>query len=81
MALSKILKRFWNLALDSIEKDVPATKEMIKVRHKLVYDITQRLESFSLNTVISKFMEYNNKLIELSKNAACEQSIKRRLRQ
>ena len=42
---------------------------MIKVRHKLVYDITQRLESFSLNTVISKFMEYNNKLIELSKNA------------
>ncbi|MCI7626928.1 MAG: leucine--tRNA ligase, partial [Blautia glucerasea] len=67
--VSKFLKRFWNLALDSIEKDVPATKEMIKVRHKLVYDITQRLESFSLNTVISKFMEYNNKLIELSKNA------------
>ena len=67
--VSKFLKRFWNLALDSIEKDVPATKEMVKVRHKLVYDITQRLESFSLNTVISKFMEYNNKLIELSKNA------------
>ena len=67
--VSKFLKRFWNLALDSIEKDVPATKEMIKVRHKLVYDITQRLESFSLNAVISKFMEYNNKLIELSKNA------------
>ena len=27
----------------------------------------QRLESFSLNTVISGFMEYNNKLIELAK--------------
>ena len=39
--VSKFLKRFWNLVLDSKEKDVPATKEMIKVRHKLVYDITQ----------------------------------------
>ncbi len=40
---------------------------MIKLRHKLVYDVTTRLESFSLNTVISAFMEYNNKLIEIAK--------------
>ena len=40
---------------------------MIKLRHKMVYDITSRLESFSLNTVISGFMEYNNKFIELAK--------------
>ena len=33
----------------------------------MVYDITTRLESFSLNTVISGFMEYNNKFIELAK--------------
>ena len=33
----------------------------------MVYDITQRLESFSLNTVISGFMEYNNKLIDMAK--------------
>ena len=39
------------------------------MRHKLVYDITTRLESFSLNTVISGFMEYNNKLIESGKKA------------
>ena len=67
--VSRFLKRFWGLALDSIEKDVPATKEMIKIRHKMVYDITQRLESFSLNTVISGFMEYNNKLIDLAKKS------------
>ena len=53
--------------MDSIEKDVSATKEMVKIRHKLVYDITQRLENFSLNTVISGFMEYNNKLNEIAK--------------
>ena len=33
----------------------------------MVYDITTRLESFSLNTVISGFMEYNNKLIDIAK--------------
>ena len=63
----RFLKRFWTLAVDSIEKNVTATKEMVKIRHKLVYDITQRLESFSLNTVISGFMEYNNKLNDLAK--------------
>ncbi len=46
------------LLMDSKDKDIKATKEMIKVRHKLVYDITTRLESFSLNTVISAFMEH-----------------------
>ena len=63
----RFLNRFWKLAMDSKEAGVAETKEMIKLRHKLVYDITQRLESFSLNTVISGFMEYNNKLIELAK--------------
>ena len=43
------------------------TKEMEKLRHKMVYDITSRLESFSLNTVVSGFMEYTNKMIALAK--------------
>ena len=29
--------------------------------------LTTRLNSFSLNTVISGFMEYNNKLVDLAK--------------
>ena len=33
----------------------------------MVYDSTTRLESFSLNTVISGFMEYNNTFIDLAK--------------
>ena len=53
--------------MDNKDKDVEPTKEMLKIRHKLVYDIEQRFEQFSLNTVISGFMEYNNKLIELAK--------------
>ena len=65
--VNRFLKRLWNLLQDSKEQDVKATKEMIKLRHRMVYDITTRLESFSLNTVISGFMEYNNKFIEIAK--------------
>lgn len=63
----RFLNRFWNLVQDSAAANVKETKEMIKLRHKMIYDITTRLESFSLNTVISGFMEYNNKFIDLAK--------------
>ena len=65
--VSRFLNRFYNLVMDSKDKDVKASKEMIKLRHKLVYDIEYRFNQFSLNTVISGFMEYNNKLIELAR--------------
>ena len=63
----RFLNRVWNLVMDSKDADVKATKEMIKIRNKMVYDITTRLESFSLNTVVSGFMEYNNKLLDIAK--------------
>ena len=65
--VNRFLKRLWNLVMDSKDADVKATKDMIKERHRLVYDITTRLENFSLNTAISGFMEHNNKLIEIAK--------------
>ena len=65
--VNRFLKRLWNILMESKEKDVQPTKEMIKLRHRMVYDITTRLESFSLNTVISGFMEYNNKFMEIVK--------------
>ena len=39
----------------------------MRLRHKLVFDIEQRFNQFNLNTVISGFMEYNNKFMELAK--------------
>ena len=65
--VSRFLNRFYNLVMTSKDKDIKETKELVKLRHKLVYDIEQRFEQFSLNTVISGFMEYNNKFIELAK--------------
>ncbi len=63
----RFLKKVWNLLQDSKDSDVVPTKEMIKLRNKLAYDITTRLENFSLNTVISAFMENTNKLQEVAK--------------
>ena len=63
----RFLNKFWSLVMDNKDKTVEPTKEMIKLRHRMVHTITQRLESFNLNTVISGFMEYNNKMIEMAK--------------
>ena len=68
----RFINRFWNLVMDNKDKEVTASKEMIRMRHKMIYDITQRLESFSLNTVISGFMEYNNKMIDMAKNGGID---------
>ncbi|MBQ6603859.1 MAG: leucine--tRNA ligase [Eubacterium sp.] len=67
--VNRFLRRFWNLALDSIDAKVEATDEMKKARARLTRDVTSRLESFSLNTVISAFMEYNNRLMDIAKKA------------
>lgn len=63
----RFINRFYNLVLDNKDKDAEATEELLKLRNRFVYDITTRLENFSLNTVVSGFMEYNNKLIDMAK--------------
>ena len=63
----RFLPRFWNLVMDNKDKNIKASKEMIKARHKMIHMITTRLEGFSLNTVISGFMECNNNLIAIAK--------------
>ena len=44
--------------MDNKDKDAAPTKNMLKLRHKMIYDISTRLEQFSLNTVI--FRIYGN---------------------
>lgn len=68
----RFLTRLWNLVLDNCDKDVQANGEMLKYRNKMIHDITNRLDNFSLNTVVSGFMEYNNKFIELAKTGGID---------
>lgn len=63
----RFLNRFYNLVQESREGELSPTREMLRIRHQLVHDIEQRFENFSLNTVVSGFMEHNNSLIELAK--------------
>ncbi len=63
----RFLTRLWKLVLDHKDTRTEASREMLKVRNRMIHDITQRLENFSLNTVISGFMEYNNKMIEMAR--------------
>ena len=64
--ISRFIKRFYTMVTDNIERDVKETKELIRLRNCLVHDVTERIESFSLNTLISAFMEYNNKFVEMT---------------
>ncbi len=63
----RFLNRLWTMVQDNLDRDVKETPELLKLRNKMVYEITRRLESFSLNTVVSGFMEFNNKFVELTK--------------
>ncbi|OON91641.1 MAG: leucine--tRNA ligase [Epulopiscium sp. Nele67-Bin001] len=61
----RFLNKFWRLI--TTNKVVKDNRDLERVRNKLIYDITSRIETFSLNTVVSGFMEYTNKLIEMQK--------------
>ena len=68
----RFINRFYTMVTTNAEKNAPETPELVKLRHKLTYDVTTRLEQFSLNTVISAFMEYNNKFVELTKTTGVD---------
>lgn len=63
----RFINKAWKLIMDSKDKEVQPTKEMEKLRHQLIYEVTNRLDEFHLNTVISGFMEYTNKLTDAAK--------------
>ena len=64
----RFLNKFWINVMSSVENRVEPTAEMVKLRHKMIYDITTRIEQFQLNTAVAKFMEYNNAITKLIKD-------------
>ena len=68
----RFLKRFYNVVTENAEKDVEETPELLRLRHGLVKDVTERLNSFSFNTVVSAFMEYNNSFANLTKTTGVD---------
>ncbi len=68
----RFLAKYWNLVQDNLDKFIEPTDELVRLKHKLVHTITSRLDAFSLNTVVSGFMEFNNKLGELSRKGGID---------
>ncbi len=68
----RFLTKFWRLVQEQKDRDVPETRKLLQLRNKLIKDITDRIETFSLNTAISKFMEYNNAMCNLAKDGGVD---------
>lgn len=68
----RFINRFYNMVMTNKDKDVAETKELVKLRHRMIKDVTTRFEQFSLNTVVSAFMEYNNRFVELTKTTGVD---------
>ena len=64
----RYLNKVWKFIYEYKDKIVEPSDEMVKLRHKMVYEITSRLEALTLNTVVSGFMEFTNKIIAEAKN-------------
>jgi len=58
----RFLQRVWNLVVRSLNAMPEPTLASEKLRHRLIATVTERLESFKLNTVVSAFMEYVNQV-------------------
>ena len=65
----RFLNKAWRLLAPSFDHPVQPTPDMERLRHRMVYDITTRLDNLSLNTVVSGFMEHINTLQGLAKAA------------
>ncbi len=63
----RYLNKTWKLLMEYKDKIIPDCKETETFRHKMTYEITNRLNNLTLNTVVSGFMEYTNKLGDLVK--------------
>ncbi|NDL67117.1 leucine--tRNA ligase [Anaerotalea alkaliphila] len=64
----RFLNRVWKLVHENIGREVPVTQELEKLRNQLIYEVTNRMNNFNMNTTVSAFMEFNNKFLDLSKN-------------
>ncbi len=63
----RYLNKTWKFVDEYKDKIIEPTKELEQLRHKMIYEITNRLEALTLNTVVSGFMEFTNKIVVKAK--------------
>ena len=73
----RFISRLWKLVSEHADDNAAESMAVLKERNRLVYDITTRLEGFSLNTVVSGFMEHLNNLVAMAKDKAVDKETMR----
>ena len=63
----RYLNKVWKFVESYKDKDMAPTKDSEFAKNKMIYEIDSRLAALTMNTVVSGFMEYTNKLIDVAK--------------
>jgi leucyl-tRNA synthetase len=62
----RFLKRAWHwVTMHNGRCSATPSREMLTQRHLLVKNVTDRLESFRMNTIVSSFMEFTNEVTSM----------------
>jgi len=62
----RYLNRCWRFVDEYKDKIIEPNKDFDYMRNKFIFEITNRLNNFTLNTVVSGFMEYTTKTSDLA---------------
>jgi leucyl-tRNA synthetase len=68
----RFLNKLWRLVGENADKTVATTPAHEQARHKMIYDISIRMENLTLNTVVSGFMEHTNKLTDMARQGGID---------
>jgi len=68
----RFLKKTWDIVWKTKDNYSEERENVLRRRHLLIYNITQRIENFKFNTSISEFMEFVN---FLSKNEVLNKGV------
>lgn len=66
--VARFLGRVYRLVATHAQHPAKERESLTKLRHRFVASLTERMESFRLNTAVSAFMEYANALSSESKD-------------
>ena len=63
----RFLNRVWKMVYANKASDKTPSKDEEYIVNKMIADVTKRVESLAMNTIVSTFMESTNKLMDVTK--------------
>lgn len=63
----RFLNRVWKMVYANKASDKAPSKDEEYIVNKMIADVTKRVESLAMNTIVSTFMESTNKLMDVAK--------------